>query len=771
MSESLLSDVPALVELGSKPQDNSKLAIAPGHHHVYQHANGFTHHDDEADTSPVSSIASICEAVSSEGCISCVVEAAEAAFRESFRVEFARLEFVRSNTDTPQLLQEFDSSGGVSALALISKSLVFIPDCSQDSRYVFESSPACPSPLLCVLCVPVFDGDKVTAVITAGSFITHSDRASFRVQWAETLARVVGESLRHTLDFRHLSLENRKNAALLAISRIHDSEDPLPLVWRSVIRTIQAMLHPQLCSIFLLDYEKGEVFNVASIEGENIEGLTLPFGTGIVGTVAASGVSIRTGNAYDDPRFFRHVDTYTGQTTKSVVCLPVPGFQRNSRPIAVVQCINKEDGTCFEQDEEEALDAVAHELSNLLRRKAMEINELRSRVRRLRVHVHESEDVESSILKEYGVVTKQYEISDPVGGVKRRVSFLNSRLASDGDDSAEFTLLQAMEIITNYNTDPFLLQETSLIDLSVQMLCSYDLLRKFSIDILQLKSFLFLVRSKYRPVNRFHNFKHAWGVMHVSFMLLRYGADELLTSLDIFALLLSAICHDVDHPGNNNAFEIALRSPLAIRYADDSVLERHHLAVTHEMLEEQVGDGNGKGILSGLSTEQLAEFRASVTSAILATDMSQHFKILDDILRRTSTDLPYNTADASSRRALIGHILHAADLGAQTQCREVALKWTDRLVDEFSSQAQREIEHCLPLTPFLHGLDDELKKMNLQVGFLSGVVMPLWSALSAVLPPLEPVVAQLESNRRYYAEKAEQITASRSSSILSTTTA
>jgi len=278
-------------------------------------------------------------------------------------------------------------------------------------------------------------------------------------------------------------------------------------------------------------------------------------------------------------------------------------------------------------------------------------------------------------------------------------------------------------LITNHNTDPFGLKESVMIDLAVQMISSYGLLEKFHIDAQHLQAFIHLVRSKYRPSNAFHNFFHAWGVMHMSFVLLRSGADQLLTDLDILALLLSAVCHDLDHPGNNNAFESAIRSELAILYSDDAVLERHHLAVTHQLLENPTMQ-----LLAGLSASERIELRSSMTSAILATDMSQHFKILDDILRRTSTETPYSQSDPVSRKALIGHLLHSAYIGAQTQCREVALQWTDRLVAEFSSQAAREIEMGIPLTPFLHGLDDECKKMQLQVGFLNGVVNPLWTA-------------------------------------------
>lgn len=42
------------------------------------------------------------------------------------------------------------------------------------------------------------------------------------------------------------------------------------------------------------------------------------------------------------------------------------------------------------------------------------------------------------------------------------------------------------------------------------------------------------------------------------------------------AFLISALAHDIGHPGNNNDFEIKMMSDLAIRYNNKSVLENFH---------------------------------------------------------------------------------------------------------------------------------------------------------------------------------------------------
>jgi hypothetical protein len=57
-------------------------------------------------------------------------------------------------------------------------------------------------------------------------------------------------------------------------------------------------------------------------------------------------------------------------------------------------------------------------------------------------------------------------------------------------------------------------------------------------------------------------------------------------ALDMAALFIASAAHDVDHPGNNNVFEIKTRSKLGILYNDQSVLENHHTATLFFILEE-----------------------------------------------------------------------------------------------------------------------------------------------------------------------------------------
>jgi hypothetical protein len=148
-------------------------------------------------------------------------------------------------------------------------------------------------------------------------------------------------------------------------------------------------------------------------------------------------------------------------------------------------------------------------------------------------------------------------------------------------------------------------------------------------------------RSAYNSFVLYHNFRHVIDVLQaVWFFLLQIGtipphpaADSvaarskkqspiaaLLTPFDALVLLISAIGHDVGHPGVNNAFLIALKAPLAQLYNDNSVLEAFHCAAYSQILRRY-----------WTSAFEDANLRKLLIKSILATDMQMHFKYMADL--------------------------------------------------------------------------------------------------------------------------------------------
>ena len=77
---------------------------------------------------------------------------------------------------------------------------------------------------------------------------------------------------------------------------------------------------------------------------EAAEEITVPWGTGIVGHVAASGTAVHISDCYQDQRFSDVVDRKTGYRTKNMLCAPIHDIC--NEVVGVAQVINKTGKNC-----------------------------------------------------------------------------------------------------------------------------------------------------------------------------------------------------------------------------------------------------------------------------------------------------------------------------------------------------------------------------------------------------------------------------------------
>ena len=129
----------------------------------------------------------------------------------------------------------------------------------------------------------------------------------------------------------------------------------------------------------------------------------------------------------------------------------------------------------------------------------------------------------------------------------------------------------------------------------------------------------------------YHNFRHCCDVSQCVhyFTKQRQGAAAALRTLDVFALLLAAICHDVDHVGLTADFLGG--TALDLLYNERSPMESHHLTTTFRIL------GHPKcNVLAGVAQADRKALRSSVVACVLGTDMSRHAQFPPISRRRAS---------------------------------------------------------------------------------------------------------------------------------------
>lgn len=166
----------------------------------------------------------------------------------------------------------------------------------------------------------------------------------------------------------------------------------------------------------------------------------------------------------------------------------------------------------------------------------------------------------------------------------------------------------------------------SLVLVSWFALHKSGMVSSFGIDAVQLLAFLREVQSLYHD-NPYHCAMHAADVTQGTYSLMcATGLFQSLPPIEALALLLSAIVHDVDHPGVNNIFLVNSESPLAFLYNDTSVLENHHLATAFKLLQQPELNWT-----SVLSKADKATMRKCMIKNILHTDMALHRSSIQEV--------------------------------------------------------------------------------------------------------------------------------------------
>jgi hypothetical protein len=127
--------------------------------------------------------------------------------------------------------------------------------------------------------------------------------------------------------------------------------------------------------------------------------------------------------------------------------------------------------------------------------------------------------------------------------------------------------------------------------------------------------------------NPYHNFKHCIDVTQAVYQLIAATHTRMQWTVEEkFALLVGAICHDLDHPGVNNAFLVNTRDTRALRYNDASVLENVHIATLYQL----VGENPEANVFRFLEEDlqAWARVRKIIVSIIMHTDMIHHFSMV-----------------------------------------------------------------------------------------------------------------------------------------------
>ncbi|KAF9977082.1 hypothetical protein BGZ73_007054 [Actinomortierella ambigua] len=134
----------------------------------------------------------------------------------------------------------------------------------------------------------------------------------------------------------------------------------------------------------------------------------------------------------------------------------------------------------------------------------------------------------------------------------------------------------------------------------------------------------------------YHSFYHAADVTAVLFHFLdNLSASQYLSKVDMVVLLLAGLCHDIGHPGLNNLFQVNAETELYKQFGEASVLEKYSCSLAMDLCTKHdifrnVHKSTGATLPEGHQPSD-ASMREAMVKAIMATDMSVHYDMLNNL--------------------------------------------------------------------------------------------------------------------------------------------
>ncbi|XP_038620710.1 cone cGMP-specific 3',5'-cyclic phosphodiesterase subunit alpha' [Tachyglossus aculeatus] len=305
----------------------------------------------------------------------------------------------------------------------------------------------------------------------------------------------------------------------------------------------------------------------------------------------------------------------------------------------------------------------------------------------------------------------------------------------------------------------FPVTEHELIKCGIRLFFELNVVEKFNVPVEVLTRWMYTVRKGYRSIT-YHNWRHGFNVGQTMFTLLTTGGlKKYYTDLEAFAMLAAAFCHDIDHRGTNNLYQMKSAAPLA-RLHGSSIMERHHLEYSKTLLQDE-----SLNIFQNLNKRQFETVIHLFEVAIIATDLALYFKKrtmfqkIVDACEKLDTEeeaIKYVSTDPTKKEVIMAMMMTGCDLSAITKPWEVQSQVALMVANEFWEQGdlERTVLQQQPIPMMDRKKGDELPK--LQVGFIDFVCTFVYQEFSRFHREITPMLDGLQTNRVEWKSRADE---------------
>ncbi|KAM4537191.1 cGMP-specific 3',5'-cyclic phosphodiesterase isoform 4-T4 [Odontesthes bonariensis] len=216
-----------------------------------------------------------------------------------------------------------------------------------------------------------------------------------------------------------------------------------------------------------------------------------------------------------------------------------------------------------------------------------------------------------------------------------------------------------------------------------------------------------------------------------------------LSDLEILALMIATLSHDLDHRGVNNSYIQRSDHPLAQLYCH-STMEHHHF--DHCLM---ILNSPGNQILSGLTLDEYKATLKMIERAILATDLALYMKKREEFFELTKNS-QFVWENEHHRDLLRSMLMTACDISAITKPWPVQKRIAELVATEFFEQGDKERRE-LNIEPIdLMNREKRDKIPSMQVSFIDSICIQLYETLAGMSEYCSPLLEGCQKNRQHW---------------------
>uniref|UniRef100_A0A8C2U909 Phosphodiesterase n=1 Tax=Coturnix japonica TaxID=93934 RepID=A0A8C2U909_COTJA len=610
-----------------------------------------------------------------------------------------------------------------------------------------------------MLATPIVQGKEVLAVVMALNKLNASEFSKEDEEVFKKYLNFISLVLRNHHTSYLYNIESRRSQMLLwSANKVFEELTDIERQFHKALYTIRMYLNCERYSVGLLDMTKEKEFYdewpIRLGEAEPYKGPKTPDGREvnfykIIDYILHGKEEIKVipSPPADHWCLISGLPTYvaenetcnifsslTGWVIKNVLSLPI--VNKKEEIVGVATFYNRKDGKPFDEYDEQIIETLTQFLGwSVLNTDTYDkMNKLENR-----------KDIAQEMLM-YQTKATPTEVESIL------TTFTKKRWKEELPDPKDLELYE-------FRFSDFPVTEHGLITCGIRLFFEINVVEKFKVPAEVLTRWMYTVRKGYRDIT-YHNWRHGFNVGQTMFTLLMTGRiKKYYTDLEAFAMVAAAFCHDIDHRGTNNLYQMKSAAPLA-KLHGSSILERHHLEYSKTLLQDE-----SLNIFQNLNKRQFETVLHLFEVAIIATDLALYFKkrtmfqkIVDAIEKMETEEeaIKYISIDPTKKEVIMAMMMTGCDLSAITKPWEVQSKVALMVANEFWEQGdlERTVLQQQPIPMMDRNKGDELPK--LQVGFIDFVCTFVYKEFSRFHKEITPMFDGLQNNRVEWKTRADE---------------